>query len=234
MNLNTISCIIPAHNEQDRITRVLDAAVQSDLFASIVVIDDASWDYTAWAARDYLSKHKKTEARVINLLSRRGKCGAVAHGFSNLPKSRYICLLDADLMGLTPHDLIALVTPVLNGDAGASISRRRKGSGLWPGLDILSGERVIPWWVLDAVKFQHCRAMGMEMAINDILISARSSIAVVHWPGVTNPTKRQKYGFWEGMKEEAGMYRDLMVGDGGGLWAMARQCRRLNQQVVEG
>ena len=72
------------------------------------------------------------------------------------------------------------------------------------------------------------------MAINDILIGNRARIAVVKWEGVMNPTKREKYGFWVGMKEEAKMYRDLVVGPGPGLgvWAMARQTRRLNQQVV--
>lgn len=226
-----ISCIIPTHNEQDRIVGVVHAALNSDLFDKVVVVDDASSDYTTWALDTLFPHHRIT---ILKLPTRIGKSRAVAHAFSTLPRSKFVCLLDGDLIGLTARHLEALADPVMEGWAVASISRRGKGSGLWPGLDILSGERVLPWWVLDAARLDRCPPMGMEMAINDILIGNRAKIAVVKWEGVTNPTKREKYGFWVGMKEEAKMYRDLVVGPGPGLgvWAMAKQTRRLNQQVV--
>ena len=55
-------------------------------------------------------------------------------------------LLDADLVGLRPADVTALVRPVLDGSADVAISLRGNAPRLWRmiGLDYISGERVLP------------------------------------------------------------------------------------------
>ena len=107
-----ISCIIPTHNEQDRIVGVVHAALNSDLFDKVVVVDDASSDYTTWALDTLFMRHRIT---ILKLPTRIGKSRAVAHAFSTLPRSKFVCLLDGDLIGLTARHLEALVDPVMEG-----------------------------------------------------------------------------------------------------------------------
>lgn len=225
---STIACIIPAHNEQKTIEAVIHEALRSDMFDHITVVNDASTDYTGLAARFYEDGYG---VHVESLPRRLGKSHAVAHGLRTTPRAKFVCLLDADLIGLEAKDIINLVKPVALGVADVSFSRRGKGSGLWPGLDILTGERVMPWWMLEACRLETCSSMGMEMTINDAIITHGMKVAVVRWPGVANPTKREKYGWRVGWREELGMYRDLFKK---GVWTLAKQTRRLNQQRVQG
>jgi glycosyltransferase involved in cell wall biosynthesis len=228
-NPDTIACIIPAYNEQSRIVDVVRAALDAELFDHITVVDDASTDYTVWALENTLLR--PGPLRGIRLAYHAGKSRAVAHGMTLSPRCKFVCLLDADLIGLRPEDLHSLVRPVALGNATVSISRRGRGSGFWPNrLDILSGERVLPWWMLEAAQLHTQPPMGMEMAINDVIIGARAPVAVVQWPHVTNPTKWQKHGLLGGIAGEARMYRDLIKK---GVWTLGKQTRMLNRLVVE-
>jgi len=226
---DTIACIIPAYNEQSRIVDVVRAALDSQIFAHITIVDDASTDATVWAMGNTLLK--PSPLRVIEIPRHVGKSRAVAHAFLHTPRCKFICLLDADLIGLRPEDLGSLVHPVTLGNAAVSISRRGHGSGFWPNrLDVLTGERVLPWWMLEAAQLYDQPTMGMEMAINDVIIAAHAPVAVVQWPHVTNPAKWQKHGLLGGIVGEARMYRDLIKK---GVWTLGRQIRMLNRLVVE-
>jgi glycosyltransferase involved in cell wall biosynthesis len=226
-NPDTIACIIPAYNEQSRIVDVVRAALDAELFDHITVVDDGSTDSTVWA----LDRFIHCKRFMIFQAGRVGKSRAVSYGFSIVPRCKFVCLLDADLIGLRPEDLHNLVHPVALGNATVSISRRGCGSGFWPNrLDVLSGERVLPWWMLEAAQLHTQPPMGMEMAINDVIIGARAPVAVVQWPHVTNPTKWQKHGLWGGIAGEARMYRDLIKK---GVWTLGKQTRMLNRLVVE-
>jgi glycosyltransferase involved in cell wall biosynthesis len=225
---DTIACIIPAYNEQSRIVDVVRAALAAELFDHITVVDDASMDYTVWALDNFVDH---SVLRLIPLSRHVGKSRAVAYALARLPRCKFVCLLDADLISLRPEDLHKLVHPVALGNATVSISRRGQGSGFWPNrLDILSGERVLPWWMLEAAQLHTQPPMGMEMATNDVIIGARAPVAVVQWPHVTNPTKWQKHGLWGGIVGEVQMYRDLI---GKGVWTLGKQTRMLNRLVVE-
>ena len=228
---DTIACIIPAHNEQSRIVDVVRAALDSQIFDDITVVDDASTDATVWALSNTLQHPSAWRVDVIEIPHHIGKSRAVAHAFLHTPRCKFICLLDADLIGLRPEDLCNLVHPVTLGNAAVSISRRGHGSGFWPNrLDVLTGERVLPWWMVEAAQLHNQPPMGMEMAINDVIIAARAPLAVVQWPHVTNPTKWQKHGLLGGIAGEARMYRDLIKK---GVWTLGRQSRMLNRLVVE-
>jgi glycosyltransferase involved in cell wall biosynthesis len=223
--MKTITCIIPARNEQGRIQGVLAPAIDSQVFNSIIVVNDASDDYTGVLARDY-------GAIVLTIPYRVGKSKAVAKGlglYNTYGSSNYTCLLDADLTGLTPWDLKQLAAPIFNGSADASLSRRGKGSGMWPGLDILTGERILPTQLLLDCHLERRASMEMETVINESLIRNNSRIAVVEWPNVANPSKRAKYGFLSGVKEDFRMYRDVFRT---GIRPIARQTRQLNRQII--
>jgi Glycosyl transferase family 2 len=200
-------CVIPAYNEGD-ISAVLVPIIQSGVFDRIVVVDDGS---------DRVLVPMRTDidpARVVGyelLMYHVGKSKAVAHVLRVMAKEpKFICLMDADLIGLTKEDVVALVAPVLSGKADASLSSRKSYGGLWnPKLDIFTGERVVGYDLLMRCGLGELDSMGMEMAINNRLIEEKARIAVVPWPGVSNRTKTAKWGLVEGLRKEKEMYQTL-------------------------
>jgi hypothetical protein len=121
-------------------------------------------------------------------------------------------LLDADLSGVTPADIQALADPVISGRAQVSISLRSNSLALYRalGLDFVSGERVIPAWLMKAAvaEMQQLPRWGGEVFMNNLVIQHRLSIAVVDWPRVFNIRKYKKVGRWRGMFAELSMIGD--------------------------
>lgn len=224
-NKMKIGCVIPAHNEETRIAAVLDAAVGSSLFSRIVVSDDGSEDGTAQSVQAF-------PGIELLRLPRCGKSAAVARA---LPKLLWsidtVCLLDADLEGLTPTDLEALVRPVRDREVDVSISSRRSYGVFRMELDVLSGERVLPIGMLLGCHLELCPSMGMEVAINRAIIGARCSIRVVPWPGVRNPTKSTKRGLMAGIKEDLSMVKEVHRNGIGTLIRQRYQMGRLLAHV---
>ncbi len=99
-----------------------------------------------------------------------------------------------------------------NGWTDVSISLRANSLLVYQmvGLDFVSGERVIPaWLVADALTaMQQLPRWGGEAFINDRICREKLSIAVVKWPAVYNIRKYQKVGFWRGVFAELAMVGD--------------------------
>ena len=140
----TLTCLIPAYNEAARIAAVLDAVLGHPLIDEVLVIDDSSTDGTS----DVVRAHPA--ARLITLSPNGGKTAALARGWAEAAGD-LILLVDADLVGLSPENLTALITPVLSGQADVSISLRANAPFPWRliGLDYISGERVLRKSLLD-------------------------------------------------------------------------------------
>lgn len=116
--------IIPAKNEQDSVHLVAGAVV-SDLGLPVVVVDDASNDETADAAR-------RAGATVLSLRLGLGAWGAMQAGirYALTRGYRHCVTMDAD--GQHPvHSLPLVLDPVLRGRADAAIgSCTSRGSPL--------------------------------------------------------------------------------------------------------
>ena len=200
-----ISCIVCAYNEADRIRHILDAVYRHPMLYEIIVVNDGSTDDTAAMLANY------PEIRVLSYSPNRGKTYAMNQGVA-AAGGDYLMFLDADLAGVTPADVEALARPVTNGWTDVSISLR--ANSLLPyrlvGLDFVSGERVIPaWLVADAMTaMQKLPRWGAEAFINDRICREKLSIAVVKWPAVYNIRKYQKVGFWRGIFAELAMVGD--------------------------
>src|SRR5579863_7509706 len=110
-----VSCVIPAYNEATRIGRVLSAVVDHPLLSEIIVVDDCSQDRTREEAQEFPT------ARLIANQKRLGKSGSIAAGV-RASTGEYLLFLDADLVGLTPGDVTALLKPVLDGATDVAIS----------------------------------------------------------------------------------------------------------------
>lgn len=200
-----LTCVIPAYNEAARLGPVLEAVVGHPLIDEVLVVDDGSSDGTSAVAAAY-------PVRLVTLTRNGGKTAALARGFAETA-SEVVLLIDADLVGLSPDHLTALIEPVKSGRAAMSISLRDNAPGLWRwiGLDYISGERAIRRDLLAGQDeaLRRLPKFGFEVFLNSLAIAAGVRIAVVRLPGVVSPLKSAKYGLWTGMWGDVLMMRDL-------------------------
>lgn len=112
----TISIIIPAYNEHERMVGVLETAVKSGL-GEVICVDDASSDNTREIAENVKG------VKVISYEKNQGKAYAVWMGVKEA-KGDIVMFVDADLIGLTPALLNSLVDPLRSGKYDAAIGIR--------------------------------------------------------------------------------------------------------------
>jgi glycosyltransferase involved in cell wall biosynthesis len=203
--LRGISCIVCAYNEADRIRSILDVIHCHPALTEVIVVNDGSTDDTEALIRKYPT------IRVLSHTPNRGKTYALSRGIA-AARCEYLMLLDADLAGIKPADIDALAAPVMRGEADVSISLR--SNSLWVyrqfGLDFVSGERVVPKWLLESAveAMQRLPRWGGEVYMNEIFIRRACRISVVRWPRVLNIRKYEKAGFWRGTIAEMKMIAD--------------------------
>jgi glycosyltransferase involved in cell wall biosynthesis len=200
-----ISCIVCAYNEADRIRNILEAVREHPALSEVIVVNDGSTDDTDALLAGY------PDIQVLSHTPNRGKTYALGRGIA-AAKGEFLMLLDADLCGVTAADIQALADPVIDGRAEVSISLRRNSLALYRalGLDFVSGERVIPAWLMgEAVgEMERLPRWGGEVFINSLIIRERMAIAVVDWPRVFNIRKYKKVGRWRGVFAELSMIGD--------------------------
>lgn len=109
----SVSVLIPAYNEAERIAATVQAALALPHVSEVVVIDDGSSDTTSAIA-------EQAGARVVRLENNSGKAAALMAG-GREAQGKYLLLLDADL-GSTAKEAAMLLPPVLSGEADMSIA----------------------------------------------------------------------------------------------------------------
>jgi len=102
-----LSLVIPAYNEEDRITKTLDETIEyfearkvkskgsKPFDYEFVIVDDGSKDKTEQIVLQYAKKVPHIKIRVIKLPKNMGKGGAVREGMLNA-YGRYMLMMDAD------------------------------------------------------------------------------------------------------------------------------------------
>jgi Glycosyl transferase family 2 len=202
-----VSCIVPAFNEAPRIAQVLQAIVGHPLIDEIIVVDDGSTDQTRASVKPF------DGVVLLSQAHNGGKSSAIGTGI-RASTNALLLFLDADLVGLTRADVTALLRPVLDGAADASISLRRDALFPWRGLglDYLSGERVLPRNLLAAHVdvIAELPGFGLECYLNRLLIAQRSRLKVVKWEEVGHTYKARKHGLWNGLVGEARMLMNII------------------------
>lgn len=202
----TITCLIPAHNEGPRIASVLAAVRGHPLIAGVIVVDDGSSDDTARVAT-------AAGAEVLCLRPNRGKSAAIAAGLERVTTT-HVLLLDADLTGLSALDLTRLMAPVREGRADVTLSLRGNAPRPWHwlGVDYITGERVVPMSLLAPCLDQIAALprFGLEVFMNTRMQATGLSVGVVTWPTVASPAKGIKRGWIAGLWADAAMIRDIL------------------------
>ena len=206
MTAKRFTCLIPACNEAARIGAVLQAVLGHPDLAEVIVIDDGSSDDTA-------ARAMAAGARVIRLSPNRGKSGALAVGLEAVATS-HVLLIDADLIGLTAHDITRLIAPVAEGRADVTLSLRGNAPKLWQamGVDYITGERVLPMAAIRPrlPRLHSLPRFGFEVFVNEILRKEPMVVGIVRWPGVDSPVKVRKRGFRAGVRQDIGMMADIL------------------------
>lgn len=154
-----ISVIVPAYNEEKKISHVLKVLVNTVLVDEIIVINDGSSDKT----RSVIKKFKKI--KLINLKKNHGKSYAIVKGIKK-SKGDIVVFVDADLTGLNDSHLSKLIKPLTAGKQDVVIGYPNCMSGdkfFVP----LSGER--SYWKKDLIPYLKeiaNKGYGLELFLN--------------------------------------------------------------------
>lgn len=202
----TVSCIIPAYNEQLTIASVINIATHHLLVSEVIVVDDGSSDQTADVARG------AGAIVIINELNL-GKAQSMDRGVT-AAKNNIVLFLDADLRGLTPHHLTALIEPVLTQRADMTIALRDRGSmlaqlnarlGPW-----IAGERCLHRSLWNMVPSNYKQGFQIELALNHTALKQHLVVQTILLAGLSVRKKEQKIGVVRGLWARMKMIGELI------------------------
>jgi glycosyltransferase involved in cell wall biosynthesis len=203
----TISVIIPAHNEESTVhevvTACMSAALTYDRSAKVTVIADHCGDRTAEVA----------DSAGANVIERKelapSKAHAVQLGISATSGS-IVSLFDADCVAVKPHHLAQLLEPVIDRRATQAV-----GVLNYVGLATLvqrfpwsSGQRVIR---RDAFDWNDSRLSEyrLEVLINEYVGRSRGLTEAVILRGMGHWNKVTKLGLREGLLADLAMWKSI-------------------------
>lgn len=201
-----VAAIVPAYNERERISDVLDAIKDAEMVHEIVVVSDGSTDGT------YELVSGDPEVRAVNLETNRGKGGAMRAGAESTDAD-VILFLDADLVGMSGEKVDAIVGPVARDEADMAVGVFKGGRGVTDLAQFLapyiSGQRAMQREeFLSIPKLDGVRS-GVETAITKYYRSRRLRVKRVPLAGCTHCMKEEKLGFIRGFASRLKMYFDI-------------------------
>jgi len=208
--MNKVSCLVPAYNEGDRIASVLKIVCNHPLINEVIVINDCSTDNTL----EVVTRFKNV--RLINNEKNKGKSATIVAGIKEAT-GNILCLIDADLLGLTSKNINNLIEPITNDKADVAISVRRISPVMdrfyrMVGMDFISGERVFKKSLIqnNLEEIAGLPRFGLETFFNRIIINNKCRIKIVFWDNVRSPLKSKKHGVLAGIKGEISMSLNIL------------------------
>jgi glycosyltransferase involved in cell wall biosynthesis len=201
-----VSVIVPAFNEAGRIGAVLEVIHQARGLSEIIIVDDGSTDGTLEAIPS------GNGFSTLRLEPNRGKGAALLAG-AQRSRGEILLFLDADLVGLHPAQIEALVAPVVRQEAEMSIAVFKGGrwrtdwaQKLVPGI---SGQRAMKREFFLSISGLEKSRYGVETALGRAAARRRLRVSRVPWQGVTHVMKEEKLGWSKGMWERIKMYEEI-------------------------
>lgn len=201
-----VAVVIPARDEASRIGAVLKAVLRARLIDEVIVVDDASGDNTAEVAGKFEG------VKVVRFATNLGKAGAMEAGVGST-EAEIIAFIDADLVGLAPEHVDAIVRPLLLDQCDMCIGVFRGGK-FWSDTaqritPLISGQRAIRREIIYAIPFfSECR-MGAEVLLNMAAKRSKARVMRVILRGVSNSFKERKFGLVKGTAARYQMYKEI-------------------------
>lgn len=205
-----VAAVIPAFNEEATIGQVVHTLRQVDLVTQVIVVSDGSDDMTAAEAR-------RAGAQVIEHAENKGKAAAMKSGYE-ASDADVILFLDADLIGLTPAHVRALVQPVLRHEAEMTIGLFDEGRLTTDLAQLvapyLSGQRVVKRQVIAEMFQQEPDAdvsrFGIEVALTRHTSTYGYRVVEVPLEEMSHRMKEEKLGLVKGMAARLKMYYEIL------------------------
>jgi molybdopterin-guanine dinucleotide biosynthesis protein A len=158
------AAVIPARDEAPTVGAVVYAALDARLVDEVVVVDNGSVDGTAAVAQAH-------GARVVQE-PRPGKGQALRAGVA-ATDAEIVVFLDADLVGLRPDHVDALVAAVAGGGADMACGLFDRGpvaNRIFLGpLPVLTGQRALRRSLFSALALDDVRGYRVEAALNTLV-----------------------------------------------------------------
>jgi glycosyltransferase involved in cell wall biosynthesis len=197
--------VIPAYNEAATLPQVIAAARAVPEVDEVVVVSDGSTDATPEVARAH-------GALCIELEQNVGKGGAMKAGIDRADADVYV-FLDADLIGVTPEHVRALLLPVLRGETEVTIAQLDGGRVATDLASVvapnLSGQRAVTRRVLQGMSGLETTRFGVEIAMKRYI--KRQGIPVVRVPlDISHRTKEEKLGLLRGFLARLKEYWEIV------------------------
>jgi glycosyltransferase involved in cell wall biosynthesis len=202
-----IAAILPAFNEENRVADVLKAVLRAPSIDEVIVVNDGSTDGTEEVVEDF------RDVCLVNLPVNCGKGAAMKAG-ADATDADVLVFLDADLIGLRPDHVEALVAPVRYGRAKMAVGQLCGGRRItdWAQeiTPNITGQRAIRRDVFVQIPNIAYSRYGVEMAITKFCHHYRIKNTSVPIRGVTHPMKEEKLGLLFGAASRARMYMQIL------------------------
>lgn len=203
-----VAVIIPAYNEEGRISGVVKAAVDCKLASEVLVVSDGSTDKTVQEA----GRNPSPKLKVVDLKQNVGKGGAMVEG-AKATDADILCFVDADLEGLTGQHIDDIIRPMLNNRVDMCIGVFRGGK-LWSEaghrmFPYVSGQRAIRRQAFLNIPYVSDMRYGVEMTLTRWAKRNNVNVVRVVLRGVSNFHKEQKMGFLKGSAARFKMYQEM-------------------------
>jgi len=186
----SVSAIVPAYNEEERIANVIETLINSGLLDEIIAINDGSLDNTLEVLRKFGRKIK-----IINFKKNCGKGKAIAEGIKKA-KGDYLFFCDSDLINFTEQHVKKILDPIFKKKTNVVFAVPTKhGNGKYEKHEVyLAGERVYPKKALipHISKLSRTKgAGGSEIILNTLY--RKKEIKIVPLKGLIKPAKTSKW-----------------------------------------
>lgn len=127
--INKLSILIPAYNEEDTITSILEQVLAVELRDNvqkeIIIVNDCSTDQTVEKVEDFIKKHNDVDIQLLSQDKNKGKGAAINRAIQEC-SGDYLIVQDADLE-YDPQEYNQLLKPVFMDNADVVYGSRFMG-----------------------------------------------------------------------------------------------------------